>query len=415
MSTIKTVFLAALLSAAAYGVYVGVTGAPPNFGPRRRVRDWEETTGDTAESADSSVPSAPLVSIGGSDAPIASGNSIPPLAGAPAFGAPAPHVELGGALGAPPIGAGPPANTEGTPEQYSSDHRYPSSPSTAGSGNTQAPHGIGDSMVPPAHPAAAEMTAGIPPGYHDQAAPREEGHAEFAGLMQSVRTLLAENRLAEAHLQLSEWYNDSHFSAEESAEVTDLLDRLAGTVIYSREHLLERPYEVQPGDTLEKIADAYEVPWQLLANINGLRDPRAVRPGESLKVVKGPFNAYVNLSKFELLLYLGSRYAGRFPIGIGKDKETPEGTFEVLQKVTNPTYHGAEAVVHKDDPNNPMGEFAIDLGNHIWIHGTNDPQSIGRADSRGCIRLGERDIKDLFEILSARSDRTAGSQVTIRR
>jgi lipoprotein-anchoring transpeptidase ErfK/SrfK len=49
------------------------------------------------------------------------------------------------------------------------------------------------------------------------------------------------------------------------------------------------------------------------------------------------------------------------------------------------------------------------------IHGTNDPQSIGRAESLGCIRLDSRGIKDVYEILSVRTDRSAGSKVTIRR
>lgn len=413
MNTIKTVFLAALLSAAAYGVYVGVTGAPPNFGPRRRVRDWEETAANSAEETDSAAPSAPLVSIG-SEAPLAASGLPAPSGGAPPFSASVESELNATATDVPPIGPGPPATVaDSHPEQYTSDHRYPSSPSQSDSGASPARGVLGEPSAPETHAPAAEMAGGPPAGYNDRAS-REESHAEFAGLMQSVRTLLNENRMAEAHLQLSEWYGDPRFSPDENAQLTDLLDRLAGTVIYSREHLIERPYEVQPGDTLEKIADDYEVPWQLLANINGIRDPRAVRPGQMLKVLKGPFDAYVNLSQFELVLYLGNRYAGRFHIGIGRDQETPEGKFMVERKLTNPTYYG-QPVIDKDDPNNPLGEYAIDLGQSIWIHGTNDPQSIGRADSRGCIRLSDRDIKDLFEILSAKSERTAGSQVTIRR
>jgi LysM repeat protein len=389
---------------------VGVTGAPPNFGPRRRVRDGEETTANPADEIDSAIPSAPLVSIGNEAPPAGSGSPSP--SAAPPFSGSAASELNAAPTGVPPIGAGP-TITDSHPDQFTSDHRYPSSPSQPDAGAAPAHGALGDPAVPDAHAPASEMAGGPPAGFNDPA-PREDRHAEFAGLMQSVRTLLDENRLAEAHLQLSEWYGDPHFSPEENAQLTDMLDRLAGTVIYSREHLLERPYEVQPGDTLEKIADAYEVPWQLLANINGIRDARTVRPGQTLKVLKGPFDAYVNLSQFELVLYLGNRYAGRFPIGIGRDQETPEGKFVVERKITNPTYYG-QPVIDKDDPNNPLGEYAIDLGQSIWIHGTNDPQSIGRADSRGCIRLGERDIKDLSEILSAKSERTAGSQVTIRR
>jgi LysM repeat protein len=406
VNTIKTVFLAALLSAAAYGVYVGVTGSPPNFGSRRRAKDWEETADD--------VESAPLVSIGDDSPPMPGATAIPPAA-APAFNSVPPAVvDSGPDAVAPANSASPAAAGDSAADRYTSDQRYPSATGGMDSASAASPVS-GDPLaagIPTTTPEASVGNGIADRAYSAEASPT--GHGDFAGLMQSVESLLAQNRLADAHLELSEWFGDEHFTPEQNAQVTNLLDQLAGTVIYSREHLLERAYEVQPGDTLDKIADLYDVTWQLLANINGIRDPRHVRPGQQLKVVKGPFNAYVNLSKFQLVLYLGDRYAGRFHIGVGQDQETPEGIFSVLQKVENPTYYG-EPVIDKDDPQNPLGEYAIDLGNRIWIHGTNDPQSIGRADSRGCIRLANRDIKDIFEILTAKTDRTSGSLVQIKR
>ena len=73
--------------------------------------------------------------------------------------------------------------------------------------------------------------------------------------------------------------------------ITEVLDAMAAKVIYSREDLLERHYGVQPGDTLDSIAEHYQVPALLLARINGIRDPQNLRPGKELKVLKGPFNA----------------------------------------------------------------------------------------------------------------------------
>ena len=57
----------------------------------------------------------------------------------------------------------------------------------------------------------------------------------------------------------------------------------------------------------------------------------------------------------------------------------------------------------------------LDLGDHIYIHGTNEPASIGRAVSKGCIRMSARDIADLFDILSEKTERTPGSTVYIQR
>jgi LysM repeat protein len=259
-----------------------------------------------------------------------------------------------------------------------------------------------DTSGPRASLTPAGIDANSPP-------PAADPHAEFLKTYATVQVMLNQNRLADAHLELSQWYDNPQLSPSEQQQVNDLLDQLAGTVVYSRQNLLEDVYSVQPGDSLERIAERYNVPWQLLAKINGIADPRYVRSGDQLKVVRGPFDAVVNLQKCELTLFLRGRYAGRFRIGIGQDQSTPEGEFSVKNKVANPTYYGPQGVVDANDPNNPLGERWVDLGNQIGIHGTNDPSSIGRAESRGCIRLSPPDVEDVYDILSI------GSKVVIRR
>jgi lipoprotein-anchoring transpeptidase ErfK/SrfK len=133
-------------------------------------------------------------------------------------------------------------------------------------------------------------------------------------------------------------------------------------------------------------------------------------------VVRGPFSAVVELTKLELTLMLNGRYAGRFPIGVGRDCDRLEGCYEVRHKVVNPQYYGPDRIdIDADDPNNPYGEFWIGLAEQgspdssIGIHGTNDPENLHRVGGRGTICLGNRDIDDLFGILSI------GSRVLIRR
>jgi len=63
----------------------------------------------------------------------------------------------------------------------------------------------------------------------------------------------------------------------------------------------------------------------------------------------------------------------------------------------------------------PADKCWIGLTDQIGIHGTSDLRSLRRADGRGVIFLGERDVEDVFDILSADSEQSAGSQVTIRR
>jgi lipoprotein-anchoring transpeptidase ErfK/SrfK len=61
------------------------------------------------------------------------------------------------------------------------------------------------------------------------------------------------------------------------------------------------------------------------------------------------------------------------------------------------------------DPSYPLGKRWIDLGNQIGIHGTNDPRNIGHTEGRGSIFLSDRDIDDVYDIL------TVGSKIAIHR
>lgn len=409
MDSLKTLFLAALMSAAAYGVYVTVTAKPAAAPPKDAPKEWEnpqvELPAETAASAPggfdamAGASSAADIKAGqGATPPI--GQSPPPFAGSNASTA------------APP--SYPTTDPAGAAAPFSSDS------AAAGAGRYPATDQLSAS-TPSADAASpyGEGTGGqttVPAGYDAPSQPGggADARAEFVAAWEAAIALLDQNRLADAHLAFSEWYGNPALTPDDEAQLVDLLDRLAGTVIYSRQHLLERPHEVQPGETLEQIAGLYEVPWELLANINGIRDPQRLRTGEQLKVIRGPFDALVELEKFRLTLFVQGRYAGRFKIGIGKDNATPEGEFEVLQKIPNPAYYG-DVVIDQNDPNNPLGDYMVDLGDKLMIHGTNEPQSIGRAESRGCIRLDNRDVKDVYEILSVKTDRSTGSKVTIRR
>ncbi|MEN6407660.1 MAG: L,D-transpeptidase family protein [Thermoguttaceae bacterium] len=243
--------------------------------------------------------------------------------------------------------------------------------------------------------------------------------SKFSAFMDAVKKKLDEGKLAEAHLALSTLYGNPDLPPDQAKQITDLLDQLAGTVIYSRKHYLEPPYRTQPGDTLDRIAQQYNVPWELLGRINGLLPPTNVDPGAKdrplpqgteMKVVRGPFEAVVRLDRRELILMVQNRYAGRFRIGVGRDQPKLEGNYTIRDKVVNPTYYGPDNVtIPPNDPKNPLGAAWIGLTDRIGIHGACDPQSIGRDDNRGTICVGERDLQDLYGILSV------GSRVTVLR
>jgi len=177
-------------------------------------------------------------------------------------------------------------------------------------------------------------------------------------------------------------------------------------------------YQVQPGENLVKIAKAHTVTADLLCRINGISDPRKLRAGQTLKIVTGPYSAVVTKHDFTLELWQGepytadSLYITTFKVGLGADNSTPTGKWIVQpgSKLKNPTYHSArgEGVIAADDPKNPLGEFWLGLqgtdGQTVGktsygIHGTIEPESIGKMASQGCIRMLNEDAAVVFEML----------------
>ncbi len=86
-----------------------------------------------------------------------------------------------------------------------------------------------------------------------------------------------------------------------------------------------------------------------------------------------------------------------YRVAVGKDATpSPTGTFTIVDRVTNPTYYHAGKVI-PPGPGNPVGTRWMGLSEKGYgIHGTNEPRSIGKAASHGCIRMGRRDLQDLF-------------------
>jgi len=206
---------------------------------------------------------------------------------------------------------------------------------------------------------------------------------------------------------LSALYEDPRLTHQERQKLLDSLDPLAARVIYSNEHLVEPAYEVRRGDNLMQLGEKYNVPWQLLRNINGIADPEFLVPGSKLKVIRGPFRAEVDTVSQEMTIYLQRLYAGRFPLSIGNDPAPRQGDFEIQRKEPGRPFYAANGVVlPAGDVKNPYGRCWLDLGSDVSIHGT--ALEAGGPTSSGCVSLSPRDADDVFAILSV------GSRVSIR-
>lgn len=108
----------------------------------------------------------------------------------------------------------------------------------------------------------------------------------------------------------------------------------------------------------------------------------------------------VNLPARKIALVEDGKVVKMFPVAVGKPSTpSPSGTFHIASHVVNPTYSHDGKVVGPS-PANPVGTRWMSLGfKGYGIHGTNQPESIGHAASHGCIRLRNRDVEELFELV----------------
>ncbi len=126
--------------------------------------------------------------------------------------------------------------------------------------------------------------------------------------------------------------------------------------------------------------------------------------------ISGQMNArevIINIPAFILYLYENGIPIRAYPIGIGNEvKPSQLGSTKIINRVINPTYYpprwwerGLEPIPPGDD--NPVGTRWLGLGFPSYgIHGTNNPDSIGKAMSAGCIRMYNHHVEELTQLVS---------------
>ena len=250
---------------------------------------------------------------------------------------------------------------------------------------------------PAAEPEIKREPISEPPVRIAQRAKDQEPAFDFTEIDRQIQA----GQVVEAHKALSKLYWQQ---PELRSSVQERIGLTAKAIYFSPQPHVQEPYVVQAGDQLRKIATKHHVPWQFLSRLNRI-DPKRLREGQKLKVIDGPFGAVVTLRDFELTLHHGGQYVRSYPCCIGKNNSTPVGKLKVLNKVTSPQYTDPDGKVFASgDRKNPLGTHWIDLGDSYGIHGTIEPDSIGKAESRGCIRLLNTDIAEVYDMLDLASE-----------
>jgi len=141
-------------------------------------------------------------------------------------------------------------------------------------------------------------------------------------------------------------------------------------------------------------------------NFFGFGGSDATRSRVSYSGAERPGTIVINTAERKLYLVQEAGNALRYSIGVGRAGFQWKGTHTVSAKKEWPTWtpppqmrarqRGLPAQMAGGE-DNPLGARAMYLGSTLYrIHGSNDPDSIGQAESSGCFRMTNDDVKDLY-------------------
>lgn len=179
-------------------------------------------------------------------------------------------------------------------------------------------------------------------------------------------------------------------------------------------------HTVQQGETLLDVAREAGLGFHELRDANPTIDEWVPPPGAEVVVPSRwilPRSRYrglvVNIPEMRMYVFPTNAKPGElvplrtWAVGIGTEEApSPIGPFTIRSKDANPTWIVPDDILKTMDhprkvvppgPDNPMGAYRLRLSHGAYaIHGTNDPWSIGRLTTHGCIRLYPEDLEVLY-------------------
>lgn len=299
-----------------------------------------------------------------------------------------------------------------------------------------------DQPQPQPQPGAVRDPLVTPAGTEPQqpaAAARTALPSDLNTLVESAERAQREGKLVECRNLLNRVLLDQRTPESERPALRRWMSELSETLVFSPTAAAGDPfaqiYSVVSGDSLPVINRklGLTTEFMLIARLNRLTDPSRIQIGQKLKVLNGPFHAVVSKSAYRMDLYMGDPpspssvgtsklacgaepgwiYIRSFMVGLGADDGTPIANFVVKpsSKLVNPFWRNPRTgeTFQPDDPKNPIGERWVGLEGFdeaskahtgFGVHGTVEPESIGRSMSMGCIRLGAQDVELVYELLA---------------
>lgn len=243
---------------------------------------------------------------------------------------------------------------------------------------------------------------------------RQEGYvAESAGrgdraLLEKAKELIQEGDLLRAKEALSKML-ESYPNSADIQKAQEIHEDLNVKILLSRTMTKDSfIYEAAKGDSLHKLAGKFGTTPELIAKANGIRDG-SLQVGKKLKIMKTRFSIAVDKSQNILTLKSGDEVVKTYRVSTGKNSCTPVGTFKITTRIVDPSwYPPTGGVIPPGDKRNVLGSRWLGLSEPSYgIHGTIEPESIGKSVTEGCVRMKNRDVEELYIIVPQ------GTEVTI--
>ena len=171
----------------------------------------------------------------------------------------------------------------------------------------------------------------------------------------------------------------------------------------------KKRHTVKSGDTLGRIAANCFTSVNALVRLNNLGDGNStILPHQVLSWLDGTWSIRVSKQHYVLILYFNNKPYRYYRVGIGREDRTPAGTFLISSRIAHPDWTPPGKHIPYGNPENVLGTHWLGLSpvgdtdptlSGYGIHGTWEPDSIGKAASSGCVRMRNEDVEELFDFI----------------
>lgn len=233
--------------------------------------------------------------------------------------------------------------------------------------------------------------------------------AKVESMMAEVNTALIEadsdkrNELLRTHHGKLSKLLEGPLPVEERRRVIGVFHSITDELFLSEvQNEFSENYVVQRNDNYDKIARKFNIGINLLYDLNGReRGSSMLRIHETLKVPKGEPRVVVRKSDYTTSVYFGDHLVRQYIVAHGRDDNTPVGSSIVDSKTIDPE----RSAYGPNDPRSEMKLRWVGLKDYakgrtgIGFHGTQFPDSIPGQTSRGCIRMHDEAILELYDFV----------------